>query len=83
MPGEPENQSLPGAARSTSGREKGSSDFFVSYTRAGERWSVWIGWQLEAAGHQVRLMCDFRPGTDFVTEMHEALSNCDCTRITV
>ena len=54
--------------------------FFISYTKADERWAEWIAWQLEQAGHEVKLMAwDFRPGTDFVAEMHKALQECERT----
>jgi hypothetical protein len=48
-------------------------DFFISYTRADERWAVWIAWQLEAADYEVRVQAwDIRPGNNFVEEMDRA-----------
>ncbi len=48
-------------------------DFFISYTRVDERWAEWIASELEDAGYQTRLMAwDFRPGENFVLQMHEA-----------
>jgi hypothetical protein len=56
--------------------DKDSTDFFISYTSADRAWAEWIGWQLEEAGYSVTLQAwDFRPGTDFMHEMHGAVSN--------
>ena len=50
-------------------------DFFSS-TSADSRWAEWIAWQLEEAGYSVILQAwDFRPGTNFVSEMERAISN--------
>jgi tetratricopeptide (TPR) repeat protein len=47
---------------------------FVSYTAADRAWAEWVAWQLEAAGHQVRLQAwDFQPGANFVEQMNQAL----------
>ena len=55
-------------------------DFFISYTRADERWAEWLAWELEQAGYQTRLMAwDFRPGSNFVLEMQKAAVECDRT----
>jgi tetratricopeptide (TPR) repeat protein len=52
-------------------------DFFVSYAGADARWAEWIAWQLEAAGGKTRVQAwDFRPGSNFVLEMHRAASEC-------
>lgn len=49
-------------------------DFFMSYAGADEAWAEWIAWQLEEAGYRTVVQAwDFRPGADFVTEMHRAL----------
>jgi hypothetical protein len=49
-----------------------SADFFVSYTSADRAWAEWIAWQLEAEGYKVVVQAwDFRPGSDFVQQMHQ------------
>ena len=49
-------------------------DFFISYNQADRRWAEWIAWQLEAAGYTTRIQAwDFRPGSNFVAEMDDAL----------
>jgi TIR domain len=51
----------------------GSVDFFVSYNHADEAWAVWTAWVLEEAGFTTKVQAwDFRPGTNFVLEMHRA-----------
>jgi hypothetical protein len=46
-------------------------DFFISYTQSDRVWAEWIGWQLQQAGYTVILQAwDFRPGTDWVHQMH-------------
>jgi tetratricopeptide (TPR) repeat protein len=51
----------------------GKRDFFISYNRADQTWAEWVGWQLEAAGYKVFIQAwDFRPGHNFVLEMHQA-----------
>lgn len=48
-------------------------DFFVSFNKADRVWAGWIAWQLEGAGYSVVLQTwDFRPGSNFVVEMHKA-----------
>jgi hypothetical protein len=48
-------------------------DFFISYTKVDRAWAEWIAWQLEAAGYTTVLQVwDFRPGSNFVQEMHQA-----------
>jgi tetratricopeptide (TPR) repeat protein len=48
-------------------------DFFISYTGADRVWAEWIAVQLEAAGYTTVLQTwDFRPGSDFVEQMHRA-----------
>jgi tetratricopeptide (TPR) repeat protein len=55
-------------------------DFFISYTAADRAWAEWIAWQLEAAGSITRLQAwDFRPGTDFVHQMQQAVQQADRT----
>src|SRR4051812_26621738 len=51
----------------------GKRDFFISYTGIDKAWAEWIAWQLEAAGYTVFVQAwDFRPGANFVLEMHRA-----------
>jgi hypothetical protein len=53
--------------------ERGSADFFVSYTGEDRRWAEWIAWQLEDAGYSVRIQAwDFGAGSNFVLEMQTA-----------
>ena len=48
-------------------------DFFISYNKADRRWAEWIAWQIEAAGYQtINQAWDFRPGSNFVLDMHKA-----------
>jgi len=49
-------------------------DFFISYTQADKAWAEWIAWVLEEAGYSVVLQAwDFRPGSNFVHSMQQAL----------
>jgi hypothetical protein len=62
------------------GGPQGQVDFFISYTAADRAWAEWIAWQLEAAGFTTVLQAwDFRPGTDFVHEMQQAVQHADRT----
>ena len=55
-------------------------DFFVSYNRADRHWAEWVAWQLEEAGHRVVIQAwDFRPGENFVLNMHRAAEECERT----
>jgi serine/threonine protein kinase len=48
-------------------------DFFVSYNQHDCDWGEWIAWQLEEAGFSVEIQAwDFRPGENFVLNMHRA-----------
>jgi hypothetical protein len=48
-------------------------DFFISYNRYDRQWAEWIAWQLENAGYTTFVQSwDFRPGGNFVAEMHKA-----------
>jgi hypothetical protein len=50
-------------------------EFFISYAGEDQAWAEWIAWQLEAAGHSTQLQAwDFRPGSDFVHQMEQALT---------
>lgn len=52
-------------------REK--KDFFISYTRTDRRWAEWVAWHLEKASYTTVIQAwDFRPGSNFVLEMHRA-----------
>jgi TIR domain len=51
-----------------------AADFFISYTSTDRAWAEWIAWQLEAEGYQVVVQAwDFRPGSDFVEQMHQVV----------
>jgi tetratricopeptide (TPR) repeat protein len=53
-------------------------NFFISYTHKDDKWAEWIAWQLEDAGYSTRLQAwDFRPGSDFQYNEHQALINAD------
>ena len=55
-------------------------DFFVSYTAADRSWAEWIGWVLEEAGYSVVIQAwDVRPGSNFVSQMHEAANQAERT----
>ena len=55
-------------------------NFFISYNRADRRWAVWIAWTLEAAGYSTVIQdWDFRPGDNFVLEMHRAIQSTERT----
>jgi hypothetical protein len=54
-------------------------DFFVSYNKA-DAWAEWIAWQLEEAGYSTVIQAwDFRPGSNFVLEMHRAAQEAERT----
>jgi hypothetical protein len=43
-------------------------------------WAEWIAWQLEEAGHRVKIQAwDFSPGGNFVIEMQKAIVECERT----
>src|SRR6266545_4307564 len=53
---------------------------FISYNQADRAWAEWIAWTLEEAGHRVVIQAwDFRPGANFVLEMHKAAAGTDKT----
>jgi len=55
-------------------------DFFVSYNSADRPWAEWIAWVLEEAGYTVLIQAwDFRPGRNFVLEMHKAAAETQTT----
>jgi TIR domain-containing protein len=48
-------------------------DFFISYTATDHAWAQWIAVELERAGYTTVVQAfDFRPGADFVHQMHQA-----------
>ena len=54
------------------------TDFFVSYNRFDTSWAEWIAWQLEAKSFTTKIQAwDFRPGSNFVVEMHAGLASSD------
>jgi TIR domain-containing protein/NB-ARC domain-containing protein len=54
--------------------------FFISYDRADRAWAEWIAWQLEQAGHQVKIQAwDFAPGRNFLLEMQKTILECERT----
>ena len=60
--------------------EDAKTDFFVSYNKADRTWAEWIAWQLEAQGYTTIVQAwDFRPGSNFVLEMHAATSSAQRT----
>jgi hypothetical protein len=55
-------------------------DFFISYNRADKGWAEWIAWQLEDAGYSTVIQAwDFRPGSNFVLDMHKAAAEAQRT----
>jgi TIR domain len=55
-------------------------DFFISYNKADLKWAEWIAWTLEDAGYTTVFQAwDFRPGRNFVLEMHAASEGCRST----
>ncbi len=68
---------VPVAAEDPS-NQKPQVDFFVSYTGADEAWAEWVAWVLEEAGFTTIVQAwDFRPGSNFVIEMQDALARSD------
>ena len=55
-------------------------DFFISYNKADRDWAEWVAWTLEEAGYSVVIQAwDFRPGGNFVLEMHKAAAETEKT----
>ena len=51
-------------------------NFFVSYTSVDEGWATWIAHVLEDTGYSAVIQAwDFRPGSNFVIEMQQALQS--------
>jgi len=54
--------------------------FFISYNRADRAWAEWIAWHLEDASYSTVIQAwDFRPGSNFVLDMHKAATEADRT----
>lgn len=55
-------------------------DFFISYNQADRQWAEWIAWLLEEAGYSTIIQAwDFRPGSNFVLDMHRATTEANRT----
>ncbi|HLM55911.1 MAG TPA: FxSxx-COOH system tetratricopeptide repeat protein [Pyrinomonadaceae bacterium] len=55
-------------------------DFLISFNRADRAWAAWIAWQLEEAGLTTVFQdWDFRPGGNFVLDMHAAAARAERT----
>jgi tetratricopeptide (TPR) repeat protein len=51
-------------------------DFLISYNKADKQWAKWIAAILEAEGYTCIIQAwDFKPGENFVLDMHKALIN--------
>lgn len=60
--------------------EAGRRDFLVSFNSADRDWAEWIAAELEAGGYTTFFQhWDFRPGSNFVLEMHKAAALGDRT----
>jgi hypothetical protein len=56
---------------------RGIVDFFITYNGNDENWAEWIAATLEGEGYTSVLQAwDFRPGTDFMAGMDNALATC-------
>ena len=56
------------------------AEFFVSYTKSDQAWAEWIANTLEANGFPCVIQAwDFRPGSNFVIEMQEAVRKAERT----
>ena len=56
-------------------------DFFISYTKTDRAWAEWVAWMLESNNYTTVLQAwDFRPGENFVLQMHAAAER---TRTTI
>jgi hypothetical protein len=55
-------------------------DFFISYNGKDKHWAEWIAATLTKAGFTLTIQSwDFRPGSNFVLQMHQASIECNCT----
>jgi hypothetical protein len=70
----------PRSAKQKVGDSAKLKDFFISYNKADRAWAEWIAWQLEEAGYSTEIQAwDFRPGSNFVLEMHRASQEAERT----
>jgi tetratricopeptide (TPR) repeat protein len=57
-------------------------DFFISYTQTDEAWAEWIAGVLQAAGYETKLQVwDFRPGVNFIGELHRTVDEAERTLV--
>jgi len=57
----------------TAEHSQGQADFFISYNHADQSWAEWVAWVLEEDDYKTILQAwYFRPGSNFVVQMHEA-----------
>jgi len=62
------------------GEKQERRDFFLSYMGQDKPWAEWIAAQLDAAGYTFFFQAwDFRPGSNFVVEMDNAMRQADRT----
>jgi TolA-binding protein len=48
----------------------------ISYSKSDQQWAEWVAWQLEEDRYSTILQAwDFRPGSNALVEMHEAIKN--------
>ena len=53
-------------------------NFFISYNHHDEKWAEWIDWTLREAGYDTIVQVyDFPVGSNFVSNMHDALKRAD------
>ncbi len=59
-------------------------DFFISYTKTDRGWAEWVAWTLESNNYTTVLQAwDFRPGENFVLQMHAAAEQTRATIILI
>ncbi|HUV37094.1 MAG TPA: FxSxx-COOH system tetratricopeptide repeat protein, partial [Patescibacteria group bacterium] len=53
-------------------------DFFISYNKSDRQWAEWIAYELEENNYTTIIQAwDFRPGSNFVLDMQDALQEAD------
>jgi NB-ARC domain./Tetratricopeptide repeat. len=50
---------------------------FVSHAGKDRAWAEWVAWHLKAAGYEVEIDLNWRPGNSFMAKMRQALQECD------